>query len=223
MTRSLGLILFRLEKCRRIFNTGETFMGNTSRVGEIHRKTQETDIRVNLKLDGLGTTSIRSGVSFMDHMLTLFGVHGFFDLDIEGAGDIEVDYHHTVEDLGICLGQAFKSALGDLSGICRYGFSAIPMDEALAQVTVDISNRPYLYFSAPLKDQKVGTFDTALAKEFLRALSLHAGLTLHIKVEQGDNAHHIIEAVFKALGRALGQAVSPEPRSKGPLSSKGSL
>jgi imidazoleglycerol-phosphate dehydratase len=198
-------------------------MGNISRVGEIHRQTKETDIRLRLKLDGLGTTSIRTGVSFMDHMLTLFGVHGFFDLDVEGAGDVEVDDHHTVEDLGICLGQAFKSALGDFSGICRYGYSVIPMDEAQAQVAVDISNRPYLYFDAPLKDQKVGTFDTALAKEFLRALALHAGLTLHVKVEHGDNTHHIIEAVFKALGRALGQAVSPEPRSRGPLSSKGSL
>jgi imidazoleglycerol-phosphate dehydratase len=198
-------------------------MGNISRVGEIHRQTKETDIRLRLKLDGLGTTSIRTGVSFMDHMLTLFGVHGFFDLDVEGAGDVEVDDHHTVEDLGICLGQAFKSALGDFSGICRYGYSVIPMDEAQAQVAVDISNRPYLFFDAPLKDQKVGTFDTALAKEFLRALALHAGLTLHVKVEHGDNTHHIIEAVFKALGRALGQAVSPEPRSRGPLSSKGSL
>ena len=159
----------------------------------------------------------------MDHMLTLFCAHGFFDLDIEGSGDVEVDDHHTVEDLGICLGQAFKDALGDLSGIARYGFSAVPMDEALAQVTVDISNRPYLYFDAPIKDQKVGTFDTALAKEFLRALALHAGLTLHVKVEHGDNAHHIIEAVFKALGRALGQATGLEPRSKGPLSTKGSL
>ena len=198
-------------------------MGNTSRIGDIHRKTKETDIKLNLKLDGLGTTSIRTGVSFMDHMLTLFGVHGFFDLDIEGLGDTDVDDHHTVEDLGICLGQAFKAALGDMSGICRYGFSVIPMDEALAQVTVDISNRPYLYFDAPIRDEKVGTFDTALAKEFLRALALHAGLTLHIKVDHGDNTHHIIEAVFKALGRALGQAVSPEPRTKGPLSSKGSL
>ncbi len=198
-------------------------MGNTPRVGEIHRKTKETDITLRLKLDGLGTTSIRSGVSFMDHMLTLFGVHGFFDLDIEATGDTEIDDHHTVEDLGICLGQAFKSALGDLSGICRYGLSIIPMDEALAQVTVDISNRPHLSFAVPIKDQKVGTFDTALTKEFLRALALHAGLTLHVKVEHGDNTHHIIEAVFKALGRALGQAVSPEPRSKGPLSSKGSL
>jgi len=198
-------------------------MGNTSRTGTIHRKTKETDIELNLKLDGQGTTSIQSGVSFMDHMLTLFGVHGFFDLDIKGAGDIEVDDHHTVEDLGICLGQAFKQALGDFSGICRYGFSVIPMDEALARVAVDISNRPYLHYDVPIKDQKVGTFDTALAKEFLRALSLHAGLTLHVRVLHGDNTHHIIEAVFKALGRALGQAVSPESRTTGPLSSKGSL
>ena len=198
-------------------------MGNTSRTGTIHRKTKETDIELKLKLDGQGTTSIHSGVSFMDHMLTLFGVHGFFDLDIKGAGDIEVDDHHTVEDLGICLGQAFKQALGDFSGICRYGFSVIPMDEALAQVAVDISNRPYLHYDAAIKDQKVGTFDTALAKEFLRALSLHAGLTLHVSVFHGDNTHHIIEAVFKALGRALGQAVSPESRTTGPLSSKGSL
>ncbi len=198
-------------------------MANTSRFGAIHRKTKETDIKLNLKLDGQGITSIQSGVSFMDHMLTLFGVHGFFDLDVKGTGDIEVDDHHTVEDLGICLGQALKQALGDLGGICRYGFSVIPMDEALAQVAVDISNRPYLHYEAPIKDQKVGTFDTALAKEFLRALSLHAGLTLHVKVLHGDNAHHIIEAVFKALGRALGQAVSLEPRTSGPLSSKGSL
>lgn len=198
-------------------------MGNTPRTGSIHRKTKETDIELNLKLDGQGTTFIQSGVSFMDHMLTLLGVHGFFDIDIKGAGDVEVDDHHTVEDLGICLGQAFKQALGDYSGICRYGFSVIPMDEVLAQVVVDISNRPYLHYDAPIKDQKVGTFDTALAKEFLRALSLHAGLTLHVSVLHGDNTHHIIEAVFKALGRALGQAVSPEPRTTGPLSSKGSL
>jgi imidazoleglycerol-phosphate dehydratase len=198
-------------------------MGNSSRTGSIQRKTKETDIELNLKLDGQGITSIQSGVSFMDHMLTLFGVHGFFDLDIKGSGDIEVDGHHTVEDLGICLGQAFKQALGDFSGICRYGYSVIPMDEVLAQVAVDISNRPYLHYNAPIKDQKVGIFDTALAKEFLRALSLHAGLTLHVSVLHGDNTHHIIEAVFKALGRALGQAVSPESRTTGPLSSKGSL
>ena len=136
---------------------------------------------------------------------------------------MEVDDHHTVEDLGICLGQAFKQALGDLAGIRRYGFSVIPMDEALAEVTVDISNRPYLHYDVPIKDQKVGTFDTALAKEFLRAFSLHGGLTLHVRVLYGENTHHIIEAVFKALGRTLAQAVSPEPRITGVVSSKGSL
>ena len=198
-------------------------MATKARQGQVHRTTKETDIKLSLQLDGQGNAAIHSGVSFMDHMLTLFTVHGFFDLEIAGKGDVEVDDHHTVEDLGICLGQALKEALGDLSGICRYGQSIIPMDEALAQVVVDISNRPYLHYEAPIKDQKVGTFDTALAKEFLRALSLHGGLTLHVKVMHGENAHHIIEAVFKALGRALGQAASREPRTKGPLSSKGSL
>jgi imidazoleglycerol-phosphate dehydratase len=198
-------------------------MDTTPRVGTIHRKTKETDISLTLKLDGSGSITVASGVSFMDHMLTLFGVHGFFDLEIKGSGDVEVDDHHTVEDLGICLGQAFKQALGDFSGICRYGFSVIPMDEALAEVTVDISNRPYLHYDVPLKDQKVGTFDTALAKEFLRAFSLHAGLTLHVRVLYGENSHHMIEAVFKALGRTLSQAVSLEPRTTGALSSKGSL
>ena len=198
-------------------------MTEQARKGQVHRKTKETDIKLSLQLDGQGNSTIQSGVSFMDHMLTLFSVHGFFDLEIEGVGDVEVDDHHTVEDLGICLGQALKEALGDMGGICRYGQSTIPMDEALAQVAVDISNRPYLHYEAPIRDQKVGTFDTALAKEFLRALSLHGGLTLHVVVMHGENAHHIIEAVFKALGRALGQAVSPEPRAKGPLSSKGSL
>lgn len=198
-------------------------MATQARKGQVHRKTKETDIQLTLQLDGQGNSAIQTGVSFMDHMLTLFSVHGFFDLEIEGVGDIEVDDHHTVEDLGICLGQALQEALGDLSGICRYGQSIIPMDEALAQVVVDISNRPYLHYEAPIKDQKVGTFDTALAKEFLRALALHGGLTLHVIVIHGENAHHIIEAVFKALGRALGQAVSLEPRTKGPLSSKGSL
>lgn len=198
-------------------------MATKARQGQVHRTTKETDIKLSLQLDGQGNAAIHSGVSFMDHMLSLFTVHGFFDLEIAGKGDVEVDDHHTVEDLGICLGQALKEALGDLSGICRYGQSIIPMDEALAQVVVDISNRPYLHYEAPIKDQKVGTFDTALAKEFLRALSLHGGLTLHVKVMHGENAHHIIEAVFKALGRALGQAASREPRTKGPLSSKGSL
>lgn len=156
-------------------------------------------------------------------MLTLFAVHGFFNLSIKGSGDVEIDDHHTVEDLGICLGQCFKKALGGLAGISRYGCSAIPMDEALARVAVDISNRPYLYFAATIKDQKVGSFDTSLVKEFLRALSQHGGITLHVEVLHGENAHHIIEAIFKALGRALGQASAMDARVQGTLSSKGSL
>ena len=196
---------------------------SSERKAQVHRKTKETDINLVLNVDGCGKVGIVTGVSFMDHMLTLFAVHGFFDLTISGTGDVEVDDHHTVEDLGICLGQAFKSALGDFGGICRYGHSIIPMDEALARVTVDISNRPYLHYDVPIADQKVGSFDTALAKEFLRAFSLHSGLTLHVNLLHGENAHHIIEAIFKAMGRALRQGCTVDSRISGPLSSKGSL
>jgi imidazoleglycerol-phosphate dehydratase len=191
--------------------------------GEVHRRTKETDIRLFLLIDGRGEIAIRTGVPFLDHMLTLMAVHGFFDLKIEASGDIEIDDHHTVEDLGICLGQAFKNALGNFGAIRRYGQAAVPMDEALARVTLDFSNRPYLHYDVKLPDQKVGTFDTALAQEFLRALSLHAGLTLHVEVPHGQNSHHILEAIFKALGKALDQAATSEPRAKGPLSSKGTL
>ena len=196
---------------------------SATRNGEIQRKTNETDIKLTLMIDGQGRAAIKTGVSFMDHMLTLFTVHGFFDLTIDGNGDTEVDDHHTVEDLGICLGQAFKKALGDFSGIRRYGSSMVPMDESLARVCVDISNRPYLYYEALIPDQKVGAFDTALTKEFLRAFALHGGLTLHVELLHGENGHHIIEAIFKALGRALGEASSRNPQSRTILSSKGSL
>jgi imidazoleglycerol-phosphate dehydratase len=193
------------------------------RSGEIKRKTAETDIRLNLNLDGSGKTSISTGVYFLDHMLTLFGVHGFFDLDIHADGDIEVDYHHTVEDVGICLGQALTAALGDKGGINRYGYSYLPMDETLARVVVDISNRSYLHYDVTIPDQKVGTFDTTLAKEFMRALALHGGLTLHVDLLHGENAHHIIEAVFKALGRAINEATTRKSGVTGVLSSKGCL
>lgn len=193
------------------------------RTGQVHRKTKETEISLSLTLDGRGEADIASGIGFMDHMLTLFAVHGFFDLTVSGSGDTEVDDHHMVEDLGICLGQALKKALGDFSGIRRYGTALVPMDETLARVVLDISNRPYLYCDVPVPAQKVGSFDTQLTKEFLRALALHGGLTLHAELLHGENAHHIIEAVFKALGRALAQATGPEPRTRGPLSSKGSL
>jgi imidazoleglycerol-phosphate dehydratase len=159
----------------------------------------------------------------MDHMLTLFAVHGFFDLSIRAQGDTHIDDHHTVEDLGICLGQAFAEALGDKAGIHRYGHAYVPMDETLARVCVDFSNRPYLHYEVTITDQKIGTFDTALAAEFLRALSLHAGLTLHVDLLHGSNAHHIVEAVFKALGRAMGEAASLRPGLDGTLSSKGVL
>lgn len=193
------------------------------RQAEIKRKTKETDISLALSLDGSGIAEIKTGVPFMDHMLTLLTVHGFFDLTISASGDTEVDGHHTVEDLGICLGQALKQALSGYSGIKRYGFSAVPMDETLVRVTLDCSNRPYLHYGVALADQKVGEFDTQLAKEFLRALALHGGITLHVEMAHGENTHHIIEAIFKALGRALDEATTPDPRVKGSLSSKGTL
>ncbi|MFC1524451.1 imidazoleglycerol-phosphate dehydratase HisB [Thermodesulfobacteriota bacterium] len=195
----------------------------TTRKGEITRKTRETDISLTLTIDGAGQHAITTGVPFIDHMLTLFAVHGFFDLTITATGDTEVDDHHTVEDLGICLGQAFKQALGDFSNIKRYGFSTVPMDEALVRVTLDFSNRPFLHYGVTLSDQKVGEFDVALAREFLRAFSLHAGLTLHVEMAHGDNTHHILEAIFKAMAKALDQAAAFDSRVKGPLSSKGAL
>ena len=181
------------------------------------------NLGISLAVDGHGKAEINTGVPFMDHMLTLFTVHGFFDLSIAAKGDTEVDDHHTVEDLGICLGQAFKEALGNFSAIKRYGNSAVPMDETLVRTTCDFSNRPYLHYGASIKDQKVGKFDTALVQEFLRALSLHGGITLHIEVAHGENTHHILEAIFKSLGRTLDMASTVETRVDGPLSSKGSL
>ncbi len=197
--------------------------GETGRRAEVVRQTRETDIKLTLDLDGSGRTEITTGVGFMDHMLTLFGVHGFFDLTIRAQGDIEVDDHHTVEDLGICLGQALAGALGDKAGINRYAHAYVPMDESLARVCVDISNRPWLHYQVAIPDQKVGTFDTALAREFLQALAQHGGLTLHVDLLHGGNSHHIIEAVFKALGRALARATAIRPGLDGHLSSKGLL
>ena len=193
------------------------------RQGLVKRKTGETDISVAVTLDGAGETSVATGVAFFDHMLTLFGVHGFFDLDISAHGDIDVDYHHTVEDVGICLGQALAAALGDKAGIKRYGISYLPMDEALVRVVVDVSNRPYLHYEAQAPDEKVGSFDTCLAQEFMRAFSQHAGLTLHVDLLHGENSHHIIEAVFKALGRSVNDATTRISGMKKVLSSKGCL
>jgi len=205
-----------------MFN-GACMAEKTSRSGTVKRKTAETDVTVELQLDGSGEVEITTGVGFLDHMLTLFGVHGFFNLSINARGDVEVDDHHTVEDVGICLGQAIAKSLGDRSGICRYGHAYVPMDETLVRVCVDVSNRPFLYYDAAVPDQKIGSFDTALAKEFMRALAQHGGLTLHVDLLHGENSHHIIEAVFKALARALAVAVAERADLKGQLSSKGVL
>lgn len=196
---------------------------SVNRTASIQRATRETDIRLTLNLDGSGQATVQTGVGFMDHMLTLFAVHGFFDLEVVAKGDVEVDDHHTVEDLGICLGMAFAQALGDKSGICRYGHAYVPMDETLARVCADFSNRPYLHYQVQVHEAKIGTFDPPLAKEFLHAFVLHAGLTLHVDLLHGENGHHILEAVFKAMARALAMATGMHPRVHGQLSSKGVL
>ncbi len=193
------------------------------REGEVVRKTGETQIELSVALDGKGKYSINTEVPFIDHMLTLFAVHGFFDVQIEAKGDTEVDDHHTVEDIGICLGQAFAKALGDKKGIARYGCCYMPMDETLVRVVVDFSNRPYTHYNAPTPDQKVGTFDTALAKEFMRGFAQHCGITLHVDLLHGENSHHIIEAVFKGFARAVNEATAPLKDFDTALSSKGVL
>lgn len=194
-----------------------------TRTSTITRSTEETSINLELAIDGEGKAEISTGVPFFDHMLTLLTVHGFFNLTLKATGDIEIDDHHTVEDIGICLGQAFKEALGDFSSISRYGHFSLPMDETLARVTMDFSNRPYLHYDVVALDQKSGSFDTTMVQEFLRAFAFNCGLTLHVEVKYGVNTHHIIEAIFKALGRTLDLASSIDPRVKGALSSKGSL
>jgi imidazoleglycerol-phosphate dehydratase len=194
-----------------------------SRVSEIARITNETEIKLSLNIDGEGTSTLDTGVPFLTHMLDLFAKHGQFDLTVQANGDIEVDDHHTTEDIGICLGQVLKEALGDKKGIKRYGNAFVPMDEALAQVVVDLSNRPHLEFRAELPSEKVGTFDTELVHEFLWKLALEARMNLHVIVHYGKNTHHIIEAIFKALARALDEATTIDPRIKGVPSTKGML
>ena len=194
----------------------------STRRGIVGRKTKETDVQLDLCLDGRGQVEINTGVPFLDHMLTLFTVHGFFDLKLKAVGDIEIDDHHTVEDVGICFGQAISMALDDKGGIARYGSCYLPMDETLARVVVDISNRPHLHYDVSVQEQKLGTFDTSLCKEFFRAVCQHGGLTLHIDVLHGENGHHILEAIFKGFGRALNSAVT-EIQITGSLSSKGCL
>jgi imidazoleglycerol-phosphate dehydratase len=191
-------------------------------LGKIHRQTRETEVDMELELDGRGAASLDTGIPFLDHMLTLFAAHGYFDLTIKATGDLEVDQHHTVEDIGICLGQAFRKALAQRPQVRRYGEARVPMDEALAQVTVDLSNRPFLNLEANLPSCSAG-LDPQLLKEFWRAVSIHGGMTLHITVPYGENTHHILEAVFKAAGRALDGATQPEPRATGVPSTKGLL
>jgi len=194
-----------------------------ARTAEISRKTNETNITLSLNIDGEGKSDLETGVPFMTHMLDLFAKHGQFDLNIVANGDTDVDDHHTTEDIGICLGQVLKDALGDKKGIKRYGNAFVPMDEALVQVTVDLSNRPHLEMRAEFPSQKVGTFDTELVHEFLWKLALEARMNLHVIVHYGQNTHHIIEAIFKALARALDEATTIDPRIKGVPSTKGML
>lgn len=198
-------------------------MNPVPRRAQVERKTHETQIQLELNVDGSGKGDLNSGVPFLDHMLTLFAVHGFFDLKLKAHGDVEIDDHHTVEDTGITLGMAFKSALGDKKGIQRYGHAVVPMDEACATVTLDISNRPYLVYQTPPLAERVGRFETELAPEFFRAFCLHGGVTLHIKVDSGVNTHHILEAIFKAWGRAMDEATRHDQRRTDIPSSKGSL
>ncbi|MGL1932000.1 MAG: imidazoleglycerol-phosphate dehydratase HisB [Desulfotalea sp.] len=192
------------------------------RKATIIRKTNETDIRLEINLDGSGQHLIDTGVPFLNHMLTLFAVHGSFDLSLKADGDIDIDDHHTTEDIGIVLGQAIAQALGDKGGISRYSHVYLPMDEALVRVVMDLSNRPFLQYDVPVIEQKLGTFDSCMVKEFFRAVSQLAGITLHIDMIHGENGHHIIEAVFKGFGRALSQAIQPIDSGK-VLSSKGCL
>ena len=197
--------------------------GGMERKAEIERKTRETAVTVAINLDGSGQTEIRTGIPFFDHMLTLFGVHGFFDLSICAQGDLEIDSHHTVEDVGIVLGDAISKALDERQGIRRYGFAVTPMDEALATVAIDLSRRAYLVFQVPAGEASSTAFNRSLANEFFKSIAHRAGMNLHIRVSYGDNEHHILEAVFKSFGRALQQAVGMDPRISGVRSSKGSL
>ncbi|MBP1174079.1 imidazoleglycerol-phosphate dehydratase [Paenibacillus sp. PvR133] len=202
-------------------------MGNennvTGRTGSVSRKTNETDIQLSFAVDGTGQAEIETDVPFLNHMLDLFTKHGQFDLNVQARGDVDIDDHHTVEDIGICLGQTLLEALGDKKGIKRYASVFVPMDEALAQVVIDLSNRPHFEYRAEYPSQQVGSFSTELVHEFLWKFALEARMTLHVIVHYGQNTHHMIEAVFKALGRALDEATSIDPRVTGVPSTKGVL
>jgi imidazoleglycerol-phosphate dehydratase len=191
------------------------------RHGELSRQTKETRIQVSVNLDGTGQSDISTGVGFFDHMLTHLAKHGLFDITVKAEGDLHIDPHHTVEDVGICLGQAFLKAIGTPEGIRRFGHAVIPMDEALAEAAVDFSGRPYLVYRADIPKVTLGEFDTELAEEFFRAFAMNARLTLHVVLRYGSNTHHGVEVMFKAFARALGEALSRDPRVKGVPSTKG--
>ena len=193
------------------------------REAQVNRKTKETDIELSIKLDGKGTADINTGIGFFDHMLSGFAKHGFFDLVLNCEGDLDVDGHHTVEDCGIVLGQALKEACGDKLGMRRYGYFILPMDDALVLCAVDFCGRPYFSYDLDIKEERCGEFETALAKEFFYAVSYAAGINLHIKQISGENGHHILEAAFKAFGKAVDMATSTDPRIEGVLSTKGAL
>jgi imidazoleglycerol-phosphate dehydratase len=195
-----------------------------ARKAKIARKTSETDIVVEIDLDGEGRQTISTSIPFLDHMLSLFSKHGLFDLKVKAKGDIEIDDHHTVEDVGICLGDAVKKAIGSKKGIKRYGTTSVPMDETLASVTIDMSDRPYLVYNVTFpKRARIKSFDQDLVEDFLQAFSTRSGCNLHVNLSYGRNIHHIIEAIFKAFGRALSDAVRIDPRIKGVMSTKGKL
>ncbi len=187
------------------------------------RKTRETDIEMTLNLDGDGTCQIATGIGFLDHMLELFARHALVDLNVRAIGDIQVDYHHTVEDIGLVLGSCLNEALGDRKGIRRYGYALLPMDEALCETAIDLGGRPYLVFASSMKHLRAGDFEVKLLEEFFRAVSVEGRLNLHVHQREGDDVHHVCESIFKGFARALRMAVEPDPREKGIPSSKGTL
>ncbi len=198
-------------------------MSGRHRSASLERKTRETDIRVEIDLDGSGEYEINTGIAFFDHMLESFARHGLFDLRIAAKGDLAVDTHHTIEDIGITLGQAFREALGPAEGIRRYGCQVVPMAEAKVEVSLDVSNRPYLVYRVELANDRIGSFDAALTEDFLYAFSQNAGLDLHVDLLYGKSPHHVVEAIFKGTARALRQAVEVDPRESGLPSVKGAL
>ena len=187
------------------------------------RRTKETDIAVELNIDSAGESNINTSIPFLDHMLNLFARHGLFDLEVEANGDIDIDFHHTVEDIGIVLGNAFRQALGDKKGIRRYGNATVPMDETLANAAVDLSGRPYLVYQVNLPNVKIGEFDVELVREFFTAFVSNSAMNLHVRLIYGDNVHHIVEACFKAFARAMDEATQLDERIKGVMSTKGKL